>query len=233
MNMWIVRLVTLLFVSLCVWPGELNAGLRKKKNQTEKETLTSYEKLFKGKNVETAKGDWILLHKVDGKVYVEYLLEYVGRDVLIASTVTSSTNGMLCMNGYKENQPMHLKVVLEGNNVIFKQVNALMKIDTTDVRMREIKRQNFEDPSLFKYEILAFSPDSSSIVFDMTPLFLDQEKALRPLPLKAMGYSLDATVNGKLSSVRTVKAFDDNASVLSQLVYRYSLKNYNDYPVYQ
>ena len=233
MNMWIVRLVTLLCVLLCVWPGEISAGLRKKKKQTEKETLTSYEKLFEGKNVETAKGDWILLHKVDGKVYVEYLLEYVGRDVLIASTVTSSTNGMLCMNGYKENQPMHLKVVLEGDNVIFKQVNALMKIDTTDVRMREIKRQNFEDPSLFKYEILAFSPDSSSVVFDMTALFLDREKALHPLPAKTMGYSLGATINEKLSSIRTVKAFDDNASVSSQLVYRYSLKNHNDFAVYQ
>ena len=126
---------------------------------------------------------------------------------------------------------MHLQVDLKGNDIIFKQVNAIVEVDSTDSRMQKLKNQNFEFPALFKYEILAFSPDSASVVFDMTDLFIDQEKALNPLPKKTMGYSLDATIDKKLSSIQNIKVFEDNISILSQLAYRYGLKNQNNYIV--
>ena len=231
MNTWIARYITLLFILLCVWTDKTHAHSRKEKKQEEKKELTSYEKLFEGKKVETAGNDWISLHKMEGKVYGEYFLKYLEREILIASTVTSSTNGMFCSNGYKENVPMHLQVDLKGNDIIFKQVNAIVEVDSTDSRMQKLKNQNFEFPALFKYEILAFSPDSASVVFDMTDLFIDQEKALNPLPKKTMGYSLDATIDKKLSSIQNIKVFEDNISILSQLAYRYGLKNQNNYIV--
>ena len=230
MRKWIVWYVILLLILSCILPVEAIARKRKKV-QAEEKKLSEYEKLFQGKQVETARGGFVTLHKVNGKVYVEYPLKYMGREMLLASTATSSTNGLLCTNGYKENIPMHLRITLGEKAVLIRKVNALMDIDAGKEKMREVKEQNFGDPVLMKYDVLAYSRDSSAVVFDMTDLFLDKEKSLGVLPKNSSWYGVAASEMSELSSIREVKAFEDNVSVKSQLAYRYSLMNQNNHPV--
>lgn len=230
MRKWIVWYVILLLILPCILPVEAMAR-RKKNVQAEKKELSKYDKLFQGKSITSAIGEFVSLHLVGGKVYVEYPLKYMGREILLASTISTSTNGLVCTNGYKENKPMHLRVTMDSSAVFFHQVNALMKVDTTNEKLHEVKRQNFEDPRWIKYDILAYSSDSSSVVIDMTNVFMDSEKALSPLPTQYFDLTIRATVNEKLSSVREIKAFGDNVSVKSQLVYRYDLQNQNSYSV--
>lgn len=228
MRKWIVWYVILLLILPCILPIE---AMPRRKKQVEKKELSKYDKLFQGKHVTSATGEFVSLYLVDGKVYVEYPLKYMGREILLASTITNSTNGLVCINGYKTNKPMHLRVTRDSSAVFFHQVNALMNVDTTNGKLCKIKRQNFEDPKWIKYDILAYSPDSSSVVIDMTNVFIDSEKALSPLPTQHLDLTIQATINEELSSVQEVKAFKDNASVKSQLVYRYNLQNQNGHNV--
>ncbi|WP_065218822.1 MULTISPECIES: zinc-dependent metalloprotease [Butyricimonas] len=230
MRKWIVWYVILLLILSCALPVEAIAR-KKKKVQVEKKELSKYDKLFQGKHVTSSAGEFVTLHRVNGKVYMEYPLKYMGREILLASTITTSTNGLVCTNGYKENKPMHLRVTADSSALFFHQVNALMNVDITKEKLLEVKQQNFEDPKWMRYDILTYSPDSSSVVIDMTNLFMDSEKALSPLPTKHRGLEIQATMNEELSSILEVKAFKDNASVKSQLVYRYSLLNQNSYKV--
>ena len=77
-------------------PASAASKKRKKKAQTEqtaaKPKPTEYEKLFKEKH-DVADG-MIRLHKVKGKLYFEFPLALLGRDMLLGSTVSEiSDNG--------------------------------------------------------------------------------------------------------------------------------------------
>ena len=78
------------------------AGKKKKKKGTATATLPApkkvspYEKLLKGKNVETSKSNFITLHKVGNKLYFEIPLKYMNREILLASTVTNVTSPEFC-----------------------------------------------------------------------------------------------------------------------------------------
>ena len=58
------------------------------KEEKKTESLTPYQKLFEGKKVETAKGI-MTVHKVDGKVYVEFPLSLQNKDMLGAFVITA------------------------------------------------------------------------------------------------------------------------------------------------
>lgn len=87
---------------------EADAAGRKKKGKnaatakvTEKKS--AYDKLFQKESCETVKSNFITLHKVDGKLYFEIPMKYLGREMLFASTLTSTSSNDFCDVGYKQN----------------------------------------------------------------------------------------------------------------------------------
>ena len=61
------------------------------KEEKKTESLTPYQKLFEGKKVETAKGI-MTVHKVDGKVYVEFPLSLQNKDMLLLSSIERTSD---------------------------------------------------------------------------------------------------------------------------------------------
>ncbi|WP_065218176.1 MULTISPECIES: zinc-dependent metalloprotease [Butyricimonas] len=223
MNKWIVCSLTLLWILPTVLSVEASGRKKKKGKEEMKVELSKYDKLFKGKRSETARGGFVTVHKVDGKVYLEYPLKYMGRELLLAAVSTASTDNTVCTNGYKENTPMHIRFTLEDSTVQMRKVNAVIAAKSAGERMDRIMEQNFGDPIMAKYKVLAYSPDSTAVVFDMTGIFLDEEAALSPVPKGSGLMEVTKSLNKDLSSIREVKAFEDNMSVKSQLVYKYSV----------
>ena len=105
MKNWIVLLIAVFMVNACFLT--VDASERKKKTTKKEETvakppvkkLSKYEKLFKGKSHEIAKGGFMTLHKVDGKLYFEMPLAVMGRDMLLASTTTQTSDNSVSTNG--------------------------------------------------------------------------------------------------------------------------------------
>ena len=223
MNKWIVWSLTLLWILPVAFSAE--AVGRKRKKVPEKATVepSKYDKLFKGKKYETARGCFVTVHRVDGKVYLEYPLKFMGRELLLAATSTASSDNSVCTNGYKENTPMHIRFTLEDSTVQMRKVNAVVATKSAGERIDRIMEQNFSDPVIAQYKVLAYSPDSLAVVFDMTGIFLDEEAALSPVPKGSGLMEVTKSLTKDLSSIREVKAFEDNMSVKSQLVYKYSI----------
>ena len=105
-KIFLVLLATLIVLPFASDACAKDKKKKKKKGETElvvsaPKKLSAYEKLFKGKNVVTAKSDFITLHKVENKLYFEIPLKYMNRDFLLASTVTKVTSPEFCDIGYK------------------------------------------------------------------------------------------------------------------------------------
>ena len=105
MKKWITLSMVILFVLPC--PELTYASARKKKTtvtETKKEPVkrqSKYDKLIKNKLCETSRGNFVTLHKVDGKLYFEMPVKYLNREMLLASTISEASDNNLCAIGYK------------------------------------------------------------------------------------------------------------------------------------
>lgn len=107
--------VLLLAAGLLIAPasGTAASKSKKKKSKTEevaKPKVDKYTKMFvNDKSCQTAKGPFLTLHKLKGKLYVEVPLKTIGREMLIASTISEASDTNLGTIGYKPTDPIHVK----------------------------------------------------------------------------------------------------------------------------
>ena len=64
------------------------------------------------------------LHKLDGKVYFEFPVKYLGREMLLASTISEASDNNLCAIGYKPKDPMHIKFTKTDSTIFMREVNV-------------------------------------------------------------------------------------------------------------
>ena len=100
------------------------------KTETEKKETpkpSAYEKLLK--DATTSKSNFITLHKVKEKLYFEIPMTTLGREMLMASTLTEISEQAFGTVGYKEKDPLHVQFILEDSLVLLKQLNVGVTVD--------------------------------------------------------------------------------------------------------
>lgn len=228
MKKWMLVLFVALFVLPC--SREADAAGRKKKGKnaaTAKvtENKSAYDKLFQKESCETVKSNFITLHKVDGKLYFEIPMKYLGREMLFASTLTSTSSNDFCDVGYKQNDPLHVRFTKIDSTIYLNEVNAFVTSNPKEPSLQKAIDKNFADAVLYSYKIAAYTPDSTAVVIDVTPIFTTDMKEFAFLPTTIMGLiQLNSTFNKDGVALGEVKTFDDNLSVKSMLSYKVSLK---------
>ena len=227
MKKWMLVLLVGLLVLPCT--RETYASGRKKKGKTTEvkapEKKSAYDKLFKKKSCETVKSNFITLHKVDGKLYFEIPTKYLGREMLLASTLTSTSSNDFCDVGYKQNDPLHIKFTKIDSTIYLNEVNAYVTSNPNEPSLRKAIDKNFMDAILYSYKIAAYNGDSTAVVIDVTPMFTTDMKEFAFLPTSIMGLiQVVTSFNKDGSALGEIKAFDDNLTVKSMLSYKMSLK---------
>lgn len=208
------------------------ASKKKKKAKSEQpapapKKTSEYEKLFKEKH-ETADG-MIRLHKVKGKLYFEFPVALLGRDMLLGSTVSEISDNGDAVIGSKPTDPLWIQFTRTGDKV---QVRKLVRDNVTDAASPNIARSlaNNNIGAIIKsYDIAAWSPDSCAVVFNATDLFLSDNKALTPFdPYGENLYygrvTRSASYQSDKSFLGEIRAFEDNVVIRSHLSYTYTLK---------
>ena len=225
MYVLILALILLVPCSLA-YGGEKKRKDKKKNTQTDsiKKKVSKYDKLLKKPDCQTAKGNFITLHKIGGKVYFEFPLKYMTREMLIASTPAESSEPTVCPIGYKGRDPMHVKFVLEDSLVYLQRVTSSVTYDESDPNLTRAVKSSFKDVYIKKYPVLAYNPDSTAVVFDMTSMFMGNEPELSPIITQLGVLSVVSNMKTDLSSLSEIKAFDDNVTIESNLSYSYVLR---------
>jgi hypothetical protein len=191
----------------------------KKKKKMEQTTnalpkkLSEYDKLLKKPGVVTAKGDFLTIHKVGGKIYFEYPVKHLGREILLGSTVTSSGFAKMVNVGYKYQSPQHLIVEKKDTTVFFNVPNTKAYLNSDDPGLQEAMRKNYT-PNLYKkFPVIAYNADSTAVVFEVTKILAEYG----PFGTSMAGFKIDPKKDDV--SYGIIKAFDDNASIeMSQQV---------------
>ncbi|MEY8591013.1 zinc-dependent metalloprotease [Butyricimonas hominis] len=211
----LVMLLSLLIPSA----GESYAGelfKKKKKKETIEEVKrpvvkkkNKYETLMKSPGIVTAKGDFLTIHKVGQKIYLEYPLKYMDREILVGGTVSATSEPMLLNVGYKYNDPILYRVVKKDSAIVFNKPNLAATAGEDKPWVKRAMEKNYMDMQANSFSIHSYNADSSAVVIDVTS-FIKDNKSLAP---KISAGSISSSpVSGKFS-FEGVKAFEDNASV--------------------
>jgi len=213
MKKWIVLFVAALFVIPCT--NEVYAAKKKNKKKaktaqadtTKKKKTSKYDKLLKKPGVVTAKGDFVTIHKIGGKVYFEYPMKHLNREVLLGSTVSSVSDPTYMSVGYKMVTPKHLRVTKQDSVIVFVVPNSGGMLNCTDAGLKIAFERNYEPEVYERFPIVAYNADSSAVVFEVTKLF-------------NMGYGVSGNANGIVyefkkgsAVIGDIKSFEDNISV--------------------
>lgn len=210
-------------------------GYARKKKKTEKaEKETPYQKLFKNKAHETVKG-LFTIHKMDGKVYFEIPLGVLGKDMLLGSTITETTNNLFGSVGEKPTEPLCVQFTKTDTIISLRQVNHAYTTELENVAHRI--QESMKPAVMYNSGVLAYSPDSTAVVFDMTEFFLTDDEQLSPFsayaPITWGGRWLVKDFKKDKSQLGKVKAFADNVSVQTSLSYEVNVRDGSYYYVYK
>ena len=197
-------------------------GQAKKKDKEKKETLTAYQKLFKGKQVKTAHG-LMTVHKIGDKVLVEFPIKLLGKDMMLTSSIENiSDNGEGVVGqfaGY-------------GLPFCFTRLDSTLqaRIFLIDKPLNNSLETNWNEAIELSnaggvygtFKIKAYTPDSTAVVVDMTPLFM--EYSPYTTPFTAIGgnsffglISREHEYKKECSMLKDVDAFDNNIMVTCEL----------------
>ncbi len=206
--------------------GFAMAGPVKTDSKTpKKDSVSAYDKLFKEKH-DIAKG-MFTLHKMKEKIYFEIPLKMLGRDMLIASTVTeTSDNGNGIVGG--KSDPIHITFTKSGNNIQLRRISSDVITDNPLSGIAKAIEKSKTGSVMKNFKIEAYTNDSTAVVVEMTSFFAGENKDLSPFD-KYSSYTSFAGLKRTESFQQdrsfpgSIKSFDDNIVITSTLSYTYSL----------
>lgn len=241
-NNLLLALSALCVLLCCTAPASAFSDLRKRGSKKERAAGAKkpgkYEKLFEKGVEKRASGAFATLHKVNGKLYLEFPLELLGREMLLSSATVQTSDSRFCIVGYRTRTPMHLRFTVRDTLLTILRVNARPdRPDDGDPQAAALAAQNFADPVWEGCRILAYNPDSTALVFDATKLLSDcSDPAMEPVSPHIGTYDLYFTPDKKLTSILELGAYDKSLSVTTRFSGRTSVKDkgvvmYEKYPL--
>lgn len=234
------KVVCLLLLLACCLPQDANAvwPFKKKKKEEKKEVLTPYQKLFKGKKVQTAHG-LMTLHKVEDKIYVEFPVAMLGRELLFTSSIENTSDGGEGAPGQLGGTDVRLLFEMIDSTVVARMPLLSKPVNSAGDADIACALNRSHHPGIFKsFKVLACTPDSSAVVVNMKSLFLEGSAFTKPFPSSsANGYygfvSRDHTLETDKSAILGVSATQNNVTVHEEVVYKVDHNLMGTYNMYE
>ena len=160
----------------------IQAQKKKKKADNQLVLVTPYELLFKGKAVHTQKG-LMTIHNVKGQVLVEFPLRLLDKVMRLTSSIENiSDNGEGIVGEFGGTSlPVHfIKIdsTLQARlSLIGKPITSEHEKNISQALLVSNKGGAFKT-----FKILAYTPDSSAVVINMSDFFMEHSYYTNPFP---------------------------------------------------
>lgn len=211
--------------------------LRKKKPVAADTTAvvkkSNYEKILTDKKSESSSSKFMTLHKTDGKIYIELPKKNLGKEMLIAATLTSVSNPSFGIAGFKSNSPNLVQFLQKDSSVVMEFINTGVRHSIEDSVFTENLKTNYSNASLFSFKIDGYSKDSTAVLFDASPLFLKENKFFPIMPKAVGSYVVNSNEKPELANIYNIKSFDNNAHIKIERSFQVTLAEtqITNYPV--
>ena len=201
-------------LSLAAAPSALSSrafGDDTKKEKKKEED--KYTKFFKDKKVETARGKFVTLHKIDGSVYLELPTKYLGKELMMGAKVTSTTDPDYLAVGSMNSAPIVFRFEKQDSVIVMKVPNSIVYRRDASPELQKALELNYRDQSVESFTPEVYKADSSAVVLKINSLVTESSPFFEIVPSQQGPFKITSSRNSNLTFVRGLKSFDSNASV--------------------
>ena len=179
----------------------------------EKKEEDKYTKFFKDKKVETARGKFVTLHKIDGNVYLELPTKYLGKELMMGAKITSTTDPDYLAVGSMNSAPIVFRFEKQDSVIVMKAPNSIVYRRDASPELQKALELNYRDQSVESFTPEVYKADSSAVVLKINSLVTESSPFFEIVPSQQGPFKITSSRNSSLTFVRGLKAFDTNASV--------------------
>ena len=200
-------------LSLAAAPSALSSRAFGDDTKKEKKEEDKYTKFFKDKKVETARGKFVTLHKIDGNVYLELPTKYLGKELMMGAKITSTTDPDYLAVGSMNSAPIVFRFEKQDSVIVMKAPNSIVYRRDASPELQKALELNYRDQSVESFTPEAYKADSSAVVLKINSLVTESSPFFEIVPSQQGPFKITSSRNSNLTFVRGLKSFDSNASV--------------------
>ena len=200
-------------LSLAAAPSALSSRAFGDDTKMEKKEEDKYTKFFKDKKVETARGKFVTLHKIDGNVYLELPTKYLGKELMMGAKVTSTTDPDYLAVGSMNSAPIVFRFEKQDSVIVMKAPNSIVYRRDASPELQKALELNYRDQSVESFTPEVYKADSSAVVLKINSLVTESSPFFEIVPSQQGPFKITSSRNSSLTFVRGLKSFDSNASV--------------------
>ena len=200
-------------LSLAAAPPALSSRAFGDDTKKEKKEEDKYTKFFKDKKVETARGKFVTLHKIDGSVYLELPTKYLGKELMMGAKVTSTTDPDYLAVGSMNSAPIVFRFEKQDSVIVMKVPNSIVYRRDASPELQKALELNYRDQSVESFTPEVYKADSSAVVLKINSLVTESSPFFEIVPSQQGPFKITSSRNSSLTFVRGLKSFDSNASV--------------------
>lgn len=200
-------------LSLAAAPSALSSRAFGDDTKKEKKEEDKYTKFFKDKKVETARGKFVTLHKIDGNVYLELPTKYLGKELMMGAKITSTTDPDYLAVGSMNSAPIVFRFEKQDSVIVMKAPNSIVYRRDASPELQKALELNYRDQSVESFTPEVYKADSSAVVLKINSLVTESSPFFEIVPSQQGPFKITSSRNSNLTFVKGLKAFDSNASV--------------------
>lgn len=200
-------------LSLAAAPSALSSRAFGDDTKKEKKEEDKYTKFFKDKKVETARGKFVTLHKIDGNVYLELPTKYLGKELMMGAKITSTTDPDYLAVGSMNSAPIVFRFEKQDSVIVMKAPNSIVYRRDASPELQKALELNYRDQSVESFTPEVYKADSSAVVLKINSLVTESSPFFEIVPSQQGPFKITSSRNSSLTFVKGLKAFDSNASV--------------------
>lgn len=222
-------LSTIAVISL--FPSNQFAQSKKKKDQKdavvpppEKKPESSIKEYSKVITKDAVSDEGLFkVHKVDKKYYFEIPNKYLNKDMLLVSRLSklpSNLGGGYVNAGSETNEQLVVWERFQDKILIKSKSYNSVANDTLPISI-SVKANNYE-PTLFAFDIVAFSKDSANTVIDVTKFYSTDVKAISGISAEMRDTYKVKGLDDSRTFINSMKSFPMNIEVIQDMTYNAS-----------
>jgi hypothetical protein len=163
------------------------------------------------------------VHLVGEKYFFEIPMDYLDTDMLLVSRfakLPSNLGGGYVNAGTKTNTRLINWKRFKNKILIKEKSSSAVAADSLPINV-SVRANNYE-PTLYAFDIAAFSKDSSAVVIDVTSFYGSDVKAISGLPSYIRKQYKVRNLDKSRSFINTMKSFPENIEVIQDFTYNAS-----------
>ncbi|MFP4846753.1 zinc-dependent metalloprotease [Winogradskyella sp. PE311] len=160
------------------------------------------------------------VHLVGEKYYYEIPMTYLNKDMLLVTRLAklpANLGGGYVNAGTKTNTRMINWERFKDKILIKEKSSSAVAADSLPINV-SVRSNNYE-PTLYAFDIAAFSKDSSAVVIDVTNFYSSDVKAISGLGARLRTTYKVRNLDKSRSFINTMKSFPENIEVIQDFTY--------------